>query len=181
MWPAQQEKASEDRGWNSCHCRIPPVGRCHILAQRDQGEGFPLRGQSDLILLGPHSCPLLPWRVGSEVTHCNSSRCWGTGHWSDLWLLFQFSHQEPPLLCCPGEKCSEWKRPDYGANVQGGGNHRPRRVRQQWGELQQRHRYEHLKMVQYWCCDVIKALTPLQLSCSPAEAEGQRWEVRRGE
>lgn len=60
MRPAQQTKADEDRGWNSCHCGIPPVGRRRILAQQIQGEGFPLRGQPDLILLGPHSCPLLP-------------------------------------------------------------------------------------------------------------------------
>lgn len=60
MWRAHQEKADEDRGWNRRHCGIPPVGRCHILAQQVQGEGFPLWRESDLSLLGRHSRPLLP-------------------------------------------------------------------------------------------------------------------------
>ena len=86
MWPAHQTKANQDCGWNSCHIGITPVGRCHVLSQQIQGEGFPLRGESDLRLLGPHRRPLLPRRVGSDIISWNPSRCWQTEAGLDRWL-----------------------------------------------------------------------------------------------
>lgn len=78
MWQAHRPKADEDRGWNRCHGGVPPLGRCRILAQQDQGGGFPLRGESDLSLLGPHGCPLLPWQVRSlTVTPAGAERQFG--------------------------------------------------------------------------------------------------------
>lgn len=66
---APQEEADEDRGRDRRHSGIPPLGRCHILARQVQGESVPLWGESDLILLGPHGCPLLPRWVGTQATY----------------------------------------------------------------------------------------------------------------
>lgn len=101
MWPAHPKKTDENRGWNSCHCGIPPVGCCHILAQQIQREGFPLWGESDLLLLGPHSCPLFPRRVGSEVIYCNHGRCWRRAGWSDWLLWICLSAQTPKSAASP--------------------------------------------------------------------------------
>lgn len=60
MWAARQEEADEDRGRGRGHGGVPPLGRRHILAQQVQGEGVPLWGESDFILLGSDSGPLLP-------------------------------------------------------------------------------------------------------------------------
>lgn len=59
MWAAHQEEADEDRGRDRGHGGVPPLGRRHLLAQQVQGEGVPLWGESDFVLLGPHSGTLL--------------------------------------------------------------------------------------------------------------------------
>lgn len=69
MWTTYQEEADEDRGRDRGHSGVPPLGRRHILARQVQGEGVPLWGQSDFILLGSHSSPLLSWRVGTHTTY----------------------------------------------------------------------------------------------------------------
>lgn len=58
MWVAHQEEADEDHGRDRGHGGVPPLGCRHIVAQV-QREGVPLWGESDFILLGSHSGPLL--------------------------------------------------------------------------------------------------------------------------
>lgn len=82
MRAAPQEEADEDRGRDRRHSGIPPLGRRHILARQIQGEGVPLWGESDLILLGPHGCPLLPRWVGPPTT-CSPKKD-GIEPWNSL-------------------------------------------------------------------------------------------------
>lgn len=114
LWPALQEEADEDRGRNSCHGGIPPVGRCHLLAQQIKGEGFPLRGKPDLRLLGPDGRPLLPRRVRMRRSDAigdrnHGNRCRGGGGGvlktdSCPICVFQHPNERAALLRHPGEE-----------------------------------------------------------------------------
>lgn len=150
MWAAQQKTADEDRGWNSCDSGIPPMGRCHILAQQIQGKCFPLRGQSDLHLLGPDSRSLLPSWVGCEIISATAAAAEEVIELGVIGaFLFQLSEQTAALLRHPGEKCTEWERTSCGANIWSGAHLRSWRVRQHRGKFQQWYRWGYIFIFQH--------------------------------
>lgn len=181
LWSPLQEEADEDCWWNRCHSGIPPMGGCHLLAKQGQGERFPMWRESDLGMLGLDSCPLLSWWVGSDAAHwflANAESASLMALWTcvsdptkraaaSLW----FWGRTPWMrVILQWSKRSRWKK---SSSTKGSTTVRAiTTMTSVWPCLPEVH---------LWTSGLEKQRFPWLLSCSPCEAEGQTWEVCRGE
>lgn len=157
------------------------MGGCHLLEKQGQGERFSLWWESDLGMLGPDSCPLLSWRVGSDVAR------WVLPIDESASLMALWTCVSGPTKIAAASLWFWGRTPWMRAILQ-------RSKRSRWKKSSSTKGsttvtaitsmtlvWPRLTEVHLWTSGLEKQWFSWLLSCSPDEAEGQTWEVCWGD